>query len=137
MTRTVRVLDAILRALDVALFVWCAIVLVTALRSCEPAPAYADTPAPLHLRTREPTRLCAFTREGEPERCRELPAGRFLAEPGWLALDAEMRRLQDAEVKLGAENVSLRKSATAWRPGWKTITGAVLVGVALGVAATR
>lgn len=126
-----------------ALLTWvAALFMMLCAGTCSPMrDAYADTPAPLYLRTREPTLLCALISPDAPAdaqpRCRELPAGRFLAEPGWSALDLEMRRLQDAETRLTAENTSLRKNADAWRPGWKTLTGAVLVGVALGVAATR
>jgi hypothetical protein len=111
------------------------------------ASAHADTPAPVqapaHLRTREGTRLCAYARESDAAenaagvRCRELPPGRFLAEPTWVRLDDEVRRLQDAEVRLTAANASLRKDAAGWRPGWKSLASAVLVGVALGAWAAR
>ena len=109
------------------------------------ASAHADTlvPESAHVRTREGTRLCAYARESDAAenatgvRCRELPPGRFLAEPTWARLDDEVRRLQDAEVRLTAENASLRKDAAGWRPGWKSLASAVLVGVALGAWAAR
>lgn len=61
-----------------------------------------------------------------------LPPGYYLPEPVWRALDTEVRRLQDQETRLTAENASLTESATGWQPGWKTLGLAVLSGVALG-----
>lgn len=65
----------------------------------------------------------------------DLPPGWFLPEPRWDALDAETKRLQDAETRLTAENKSLRSAAGAWSPGWRTLIIAVGVGVigAVGV----
>lgn len=61
-----------------------------------------------------------------------LPPGYFLEEPMWRDLDAEQRRLQEAETRLKAENASLRKQAAAWQPGWYTLGTVLLVGVAAG-----
>lgn len=55
-----------------------------------------------------------------------------LAPPAWDKLDAEMKRLQDAETRLTAENKSLRAQAGGWRPGWRLIATTLVVGTALG-----
>lgn len=57
----------------------------------------------------------------------DLAPGRYLPEPVWNDLDAEVRRLQDVTTRLHAENRSLRASAAAG-PGW---TAVVAVGTAL------
>lgn len=60
-----------------------------------------------------------------------LPPGYFLDEKTWQDRDLEMRRLQAQEVRLGAENKSLRKSSAEYP--WLT-TGVVgAFGVAFGV----
>ena len=61
-----------------------------------------------------------------------LPPGWFYAEPLRAKVDAEMKRLQEAEVRLKAENASLREAPGF---GWGTITlvaGAVALGAAGG-----
>lgn len=63
-----------------------------------------------------------------------LPPGYFLAEPTWDVLDAEVRRLQDAETRLGAENASLRASASAGAPWGRGTLAAVLGALAAGAA---
>lgn len=63
-----------------------------------------------------------------------LPPGRFFDEPTWEMLDQELKRLQDQENRLGAENKSLRDSLGGWRPGWITVTSFLLLGVASGVS---
>jgi len=65
-----------------------------------------------------------------------LPAGVYvLTAEGWHALDVEIMRLQEAEVRLNAENSSLRTSLTEGDgPGWGTLT-AFAGGLALGMAA--
>lgn len=62
-----------------------------------------------------------------------LPPGYFLPDAKFNALDLELRRLQEQEVRLDAENRSLRKSAETWSPGWKTLTAVFTVGVTVGV----
>lgn len=93
------------------------------------APAYGDlAPAPsgfLHMRS--PSTL--KTDGGSELR---LPPGYFLDEPTYDKLDAETKRLQDAEVRLTAENKSMRQSLSGWQPGWYIIAGFVVSGVALG-----
>lgn len=62
-----------------------------------------------------------------------LPPGYFLDEQSWQERDAELKRLQEQETRLKAENKSLRKSASEYP--W-VATGAVLVfGVAFGALA--
>lgn len=61
-----------------------------------------------------------------------LPPGWFLDEASYAALDAEMRRLQDAEVRLTAENKSFRETAASWQPGWYTLAITLAGGAALG-----
>jgi hypothetical protein len=63
-----------------------------------------------------------------------LPLGtHILTYETWEMLDTETRRLQEQEVRLTAENKSLRKSADSWRPGWKIVAAGVLLGVAGGI----
>lgn len=61
----------------------------------------------------------------------DLPPGYYLPESTWNRLDAEMRRLQDQETRLTAENKSLRHSVEDM-PGWKWIAGALVIGIAVG-----
>lgn len=49
------------------------------------------------------------------------PRVMIVTEDGWQALDDEVRRLQEAEVRLQAENASLRASASPGGPGWGTL----------------
>lgn len=60
-----------------------------------------------------------------------------LAPDAWSALDAELHRLQDREVRLDAENHSLRDTAKSWQPGWKTLLGAVVAGISIGAYAAH
>lgn len=56
--------------------------------------------------------------------------------PTWALLDDTVRDLQEDQVRLTAENKSLRQStqdmADSWSPGWKILLGAVLVGASGG-----
>ncbi len=72
-------------------------------------------------------------RDEVPTDCIELRPGYYYDEPEWSLLDTEIRRLQTAETRLTAENKSLRDTASGWTPGWRTLLGAVVTGVALGV----
>ena len=64
----------------------------------------------------------------------ELPAGWWLVPPlNWSALDTELRRLQDAETRLAAENASLKEAARNWRPAWYYIAGALSLGYTGGL----
>jgi hypothetical protein len=95
--------------------------------AADPAPAppamppitYYKIDTPAHLTTTGGTDL-------------QLPPGYYLPEPAWDAMDAEMRRLQDAETRLTAENGSLKASASGWQPGWKTLLTVVVLGAAGG-----
>lgn len=67
-----------------------------------------------------------------------LAPGRYLPEPTWGKLDTEVKRLQDAETRLGAENGSLRKSLAESGPGWGTVglaLGTLLAGILAGAVA--
>lgn len=66
----------------------------------------------------------------------ELPPGVFLAEPEYELLDAEVRRLQDAEVRLTAERDSYRDTANTG-PGWKGWATAFAAGFAAAYLLTR
>lgn len=93
--------------------------------------AAADpAPMPTHIVTEELRLLCVPP--APPARCIELPAGHFVDTGTWSALDIEMKRAQDAETRLTAENVSLRASTSGWQPGWYVVTSAVLTGIAGG-----
>ncbi len=61
----------------------------------------------------------------------QLPPGYFLDEETWQERDLEMRRLQEQEARLGAENLSLRGSANDFP--WLATGVAGVVGVVLGV----
>lgn len=100
----------------------------------------ASADGPIHVYTEAPRELCKT--EGDPpvRECRELPPGHFVDEATWAAIDAEMRRLQDQEVRLTAENKSFRTSAaegSGWRPGWITLVTAFALGTAAGWYAYR
>ena len=82
---------------------------------------------PVHLHMRTPSTV---TTEGG--NTRQLPPGYFLDEDSYTKLDAEMRRLQEQETRLGAENRSLRGTLSSWQPGWIVVTVAIASGVALG-----
>jgi hypothetical protein len=96
----------------------------------DPAPASAAPAAPsidhpLHILS--PSSLT--TDGGSVLR---LPPGQFLSDAQWSKLDLEMRRLQDAETRLTAENTSFRQSAAAWTPPWWLLAGAAVSGITLG-----
>jgi len=61
-----------------------------------------DVPEPTHLKS--PTQ-CRTERGSEVN----FPPGYFLPEPTWLRLDNEVRRLQEQETRLTAENNRLRE----------------------------
>lgn len=67
-----------------------------------------------------------------------VPPGMYVPTPAWLALDAELKRAQDAETRLAAENKSLRTSAAESGPGWGTVwivAGALAAGIIGGAVA--
>lgn len=91
----------------------------------EPAPPPAPALPPLHFARP----IVITTASG---RTLDAPPGYYLADPTFAALDAELRRSQDAETRLGAENESLRRSASE-RPGLALLLGAAAIGVAAGM----
>lgn len=94
--------------------------------ACPPPPTVeVDLGGPVRLRTPS----AVITEGGSSLR---LPAGYYLAEPLWTSWELKLRRLQDAETRLTAENDSLRKSAAGWSPGWRTLATALLVGMVAG-----
>ncbi len=62
--------------------------------------------------------------------CLDLQPGRFLVEPLWQKQDEEFKRLQEQEIRLTAENKSLRKSAEEFP--WLPVSLGVAVGIAVG-----
>lgn len=66
----------------------------------------------------------------------ELPPGYYLAESAWTKLDAELRRAQDAETRLAAENNVFRRHAEAGNLGWRGAALLVSTAFAAGAAAT-
>lgn len=85
-----------------------------------------------------PTRLNSrahVTTEGGTDL--DLPPGWYVVPPDkWSALDLEMRRLQDAETRLTAENESLRGS-TGGAGFLLVVCGALAAGFAAGVLVAR
>ncbi len=87
--------------------------------------AAGDPAGPLHLETPSSVQTDGGT-------SLRLPPGYFVEERVWSDLDLEMRRLQDAETRLTAENTSLRGAAAGWQPGWVTLTVTLAAGIVLG-----
>lgn len=102
-----------------------------------PSPARADdVPGPL------PTERVRLTSgPGEllvPAIARRfaLPVGTEILLPEAVTkLDVEIKRLQEAETRLSAENHSLRDTAKSWQPGWKTLLVTLATGISVGVYA--
>ena len=91
-----------------------------------PPPDATEPDTELHLRVWSPGVIITDT--GAAAR---IPPGRYLAEPLWLRLDTEVRRLQDAETRLAAENKSLRDA-----PGGRGWVWGLVIGLATGAAGT-
>lgn len=66
-----------------------------------------------------------------------LPPGFYMSETLRVKLDTEVRRLQDTETRLKAENVKLRAVVAGWQPGWKTLTATFVGGIAVMLAVDR
>ena len=62
----------------------------------------------------------------------DLPPGYTIPEEKYNSLDAELKRLQDTETRLTAENTSLRKSARS-SVGWVGVVSAIGLGLTVGV----
>lgn len=84
-------------------------------------------PAPVNLHILSPSTV--HTDGGSDVR---LPPGYFLDEATRAAIDTEMKRLQDQETRLTAENTSLTQSTQGWQPGWYTLAITLASGLALG-----
>lgn len=97
--------------------------------------AAADPVPRTHVQTEEPRLLCIPPMP--PSRCREIPPGRFVDEGTWSELDAALRRAQDSETRLRAENHKLRESVSGWSPGWRTLAIVLVVGAAGGAYVAR
>lgn len=91
------------------------------------ADAPVPPPAADHLVWTEPTVLCWPGLIG----CVALAPGYYLSTPKFNILDTEMRRLQDQETRLIAENNSLRSSADS--VPWPVLAVAASVGLCLGI----
>ena len=107
----------------VAVSVVVALAVMTRVADADPT----DPPAPVNLHIRSPSYL--VTDGGSDLR---LPPGYFLDEPTRDRLDAEMRRLQELETRLTAENATLSKGVSGWQPGWVSIALTFAGGMALG-----
>lgn len=118
----------------VALAVALAVLLLPAGAIAEGDPPFEDTSVPLHI-------VSASDVVTDGGSLLRLPPGYFLDEPMWLRFDTEIRRLQDAETRLAAENESLRESVSRAPPGgWRTmvlVAGALAAGIAIGVSASK
>lgn len=69
----------------------------------------------------------------QPPRTFSIPIGSHIFDPATYAiLDGELKRLQEVEVRLTAENDSFRRTMKAWQPGWKTLALTLAVGFAGG-----
>lgn len=60
-----------------------------------------------------------------------LPPGYFMDEPTFDEKNAEMKRLQEQETRLGVENQSLRKSARKSPWDWRIVSAAFAAGCAV------
>ncbi len=85
----------------------------------------AGADVPVHLKT-------SFTYSTDGGSTGRLPPGYFLDEQAWQERDLEMRRLQDQEKRLAAENRSLRESAAT--PSLTVAVIAATVGLLAGGA---
>lgn len=62
----------------------------------------------------------------------DLPPGYFYDEALHAALDVEVKRLQDVETRLTAENESLRKTLSTWQPPTYLLVTTFVIGLGLG-----
>jgi hypothetical protein len=105
----------------------CAAMLAGPPAAADPAP---PPPAPSFEHLNSPRQAC---RVADPASCVVLAPGYYLDEAAWAKREAELKRLQDAETRLSAENKSLRGTVATWQPGWMTLVVAIAVGAASGV----
>lgn len=83
-----------------------------------------------HIVTKEVTEICHL----DKVTCTVLQPGHFLNEQTYTKLDIEMRRLQDQETRLKAQNDSLRSSANdvPWLPIALSLGAGLILGTYLG-----
>lgn len=62
----------------------------------------------------------------------DLPPGYFYDEALHAALDVEVKRLQDVETRVTAENKSLRETLSTWQPPVYLLVTTFVIGVAAG-----
>src|SRR5689334_9371519 len=86
-------------------------------------------PPPINLHFSSNTSVRTDT---QPDVELRLPPGYYLDEDTWNKLDVEVKRLQEQEIRLAAENKSLRASASGWYPGWRFVAAALVVGIGVG-----
>lgn len=104
---------------------------------CKPAPSIDNGDGSSTYEDVPPSMLGAWI-DSEFKWCRTLPPGRFLDEPEWAKLDAAIVDRDRTIARLKAENDTYKNAADSWSPGWKTLVGAVGLGISIGVyAATR
>lgn len=108
----------------------CAVLLLASQAAAEPV-LPGEAPAQTYYRVRKPSTLHTLGGLVVP-----LPPVYILGEPEWERLDAEVRRLQDAETRLEAENTSLRETARALSFPWRGAVVGGLLGLVVGIAAT-
>lgn len=105
-----------------------AVLLASARAAAEPRVEVPPLPILAHV-----TSNSSLWTDTNPDVEWRLPPGWFADEDTWARMDAEHRRLEDAEHRLSAENRVLRQHLDGWQPGWYVVGAAVLVGAAAGV----
>lgn len=99
-----------------------------------PRVAFADDivvlPPPINIHISSNSSLRTDTRPNVELR---LPPGYFLDEPTWNKLDTEVRRLQEQEIRLTAENKKLREYSAGYFPMWAVVGASLAVGTAAGI----
>ena len=95
-----------------------------------PAPATIVVPPPTHIHT-------ASTVTTDGGSTLHLPPGYFLDEPAWDNLNVQIKKLQDTDTDLTAQNKAMQTTLSGWSPGWRTLAVAVVTGVAIGVYLDR
>ena len=68
-----------------------------------------------------------------PDKVLRLPPGYFLDEPTYNILNDKIIQIENDRTRLTAENKVLRSEISSWRPGWKMMTAAALLGLAGGI----
>ena len=105
--------------------------LVLALASqaaADPAPSPPTAPAStefFHV-------LVPWTLTTESGTTRKMPPAHIYTDPAWGRLDIEMKRLQNQETRLTAENKALKTDLEKWQPGWVTLISVAASAIALG-----